>query len=381
MAIKKKSAVKRMSNKASYGDEPLYFNGMPADDFGRKIALADSLTYYGKINKRSDHYPMVYLYAKDKFSKDEVAKIKQAPNNLIGVPESKLVRMILKAGWIPNEYEQERIDSMFEHMLNAKVIQEEEVEDKPKTVVPKLSPVERIAIKTNDTILCDLDEVVDKWIEGDNTATLDIYTKMKEYDLKGPIPSKIVIDWANEYIDEFTAAVNKTDDQLAEAYSHLTKTAINKRIKVLKDFIKQAESFTTSLKAKRAPRKKTAPKIDKQIAKLQYLGDSSEYHIASINPIGIIGAMRLYTFNAKTRILTEYISIRREGFEIKGTSLLYVDMEKSRKIRLRDPGKTLPSILKGTMRQIDNTWKKLTTVTTACNTRINKDTILLKVGK
>jgi hypothetical protein len=71
MAIKKKSAVKRMSNKASYGDEPLYFDGMPADDFGRKIALADSLTYYGKINKRSDHYPMVYLYAKDKFSKEE----------------------------------------------------------------------------------------------------------------------------------------------------------------------------------------------------------------------------------------------------------------------------------------------------------------------
>jgi hypothetical protein len=378
----KKSNVRKLSNKASYGNEPLYFDGMP-DDSSRKVALANSLAYYGKVFSRTDHYPFVYLYAKDKFSKSEVSKIKKASNKLIGVAESKLIRMTLKAGWVPNEVEQARIDAMFEALLNAHTeeIPKNVVEDKPKAVTPKLSPVDRILIKVNDTILNDLDEIVDKWIEGDNSATMDIYTKMKEHNLKGPMPSKTVIEWAERYIEEFQMARDKKDDQLTEAYSHLTKTALNKRIKVLKDFIKQAESFATSLKVTRTPRKKAAPKVEAQLSKLQYLGDSSEYHIASINPISVIGAMRLYTFNTKNRELTEYICIRRQGFEVKGTTLLHVDMEKSRKIKLRDPGKTLPLVLKGTMRQIDNVWKKLTTATTACKTRINKDMILLKVGK
>ena len=60
------------------------------------------------------------------------------------------------------------------------------------------------------------------------------------------------------------------------------------------------------------------------------------FKITSILPITIVGAMRLYVFNVKTKELTEYVSSSPKGFEVKGTSLQNVG-EESRKIKLRKP--------------------------------------------
>ena len=66
------------------------------------------------------------------------------------------------------------------------------------------------------------------------------------------------------------------------------------------------------------------------------------------------------------------------GFEVSGSTLKNVDIEGSRKVKLRKPDEFLPTALSGTAKQVDNAWKKLTTKTGTPNARINKDTILLK---
>ena len=90
--------------------------------------------------------------------------------------------------------------------------------------------------------------------------------------------------------------------------------------------------------------------------------------------------MRLYTFNDKNKEFTELVSSSSNGFEVNGSTLKNVDLENSRKVKLRKPDEFLPTALSGTAKQVDNAWKKLTTKTGTPNPRINKDTVLLKVS-
>jgi hypothetical protein len=130
--------------------------------------------------------------------------------------------------------------------------------------------------------------------------------------------------------------------------------------------------------ATRTPRVPKTRAADKQIARMQFLKSSEEYKLKSISPIQVPGSTRLYTFNEKTRTLSEYVSNSTKGFEVKGTTLINVDPEASRSVRLRKPDQFLAICLTKTFRQVDNEWKKLTTKSSVPNGRINKDTILLR---
>ena len=115
----------------------------------------------------------------------------------------------------------------------------------------------------------------------------------------------------------------------------------------------------------------------KQIAKIQYLKESMEDKLTSINPAAIVGAQRLYTYNIKYKRLTELVS-NGKGFEISGSTIKNIDNDLSRSIALRKPVDILPMVLKKTPPQIRAIWNELTTKTASANGRINKDTILLR---
>ena len=86
----------------------------------------------------------------------------------------------------------------------------------------------------------------------------------------------------------------------------------------------------------------------------------------------------LWTYNIKTKRLTEFKTASTEGFEVRGSTLQRWDEEFSRTSVLRKPLDVLPQILNKSIKQIDNVWKGLTTKITKPTGRINKDTILLR---
>jgi hypothetical protein len=114
------------------------------------------------------------------------------------------------------------------------------------------------------------------------------------------------------------------------------------------------------------------------VAKLQYKTEDTDFKLASIPPIQIIGKMRLYTFNVKSRMLTEYVTQAAAGFEVSGTSIKNFDQVSSRTIKLRRPDDFIPIVLNKTPKQIDKEWSTLTTKQSVPNGRLNKDTILLR---
>jgi hypothetical protein len=154
---------------------------------------------------------------------------------------------------------------------------------------------------------------------------------------------------------------------------------LKERVKLLNKALDDIKRYQANSKTVRKVRAKKPVAATKQAAKIKFLRESPEFKLVSINPASIVGAMRLFVFNVKTRTLSEYVSSEPAGFGIKGTTLNGWDENGSRSTKLRKPEDLLPLILSKTVRQIDNAWKKLTTKDSSPNGRLNDDTILMRI--
>jgi hypothetical protein len=253
----------------------------------------------------------------------------------------------------------------------------ESVNSETSATTVKASPQELLSQKIQTTIMVDLDQLEDDWTEF-KKSDINVYELFKVHALKAvavPIVKKRVDRWLSEYQD----AYSKKCDQALEAYSHIPRSELKRRVGVIQGIIADLDKIRLSNKAVRKPRVPKARTADKQIMGLKYLKESNENKLMSINPIQVPGAHRLYAFNIKSRVLTEYICSSSTGFDIKGTTLSNFDSEKSKSIRLRKPEIFLPLVLSKTPKQVDFEWSKLTTKPGVPNGRINVDTILLKV--
>ena len=254
------------------------------------------------------------------------------------------------------------------------LIKETPIDAKPIIVI---SPKERLLNKINETVMVDLDLIEDSWIDNQkDVSKLDLYAVFKGHGLTGasvpPVKDRL-LTWLSEYSDAF----NKTCEQATEAYSHIIRRIVRKRIENIQAMLGDLDKVLSASKAVRKTRVVKPKSVDKQLEKLKYQKESLEYKLSSIQASSIIGAMRLFVFNSKTREISEYISTSSKGFEVKGTTLQNISDE-SRKTKLRKPEEFLTITQKKTIKQIDLAWKNLTTKITIPNGRINSDTIILR---
>ena len=259
-----------------------------------------------------------------------------------------------------------------------KILAEKKVEAQEAGNVISLSPMQKLERKIARTIIADIDDLEDKWIEGEK-AVLDIYVSFQRHALPPSATTAItgiISGWLLDYGD----AYHKRCEQAVEGYSHLTRSELKRRLDECEKMLADIERIKLSGKAKRSVRKSKPKAADKQIARMQYKKEDNDYKIVSINPVLVIGAMRLLTFNVKTKRLTELVAVEGStGFTVSGSTIKGFDMGLSRSQSLRKPDVFLPIALKKTPKQIDVEWKALTTKAYDANGRINKDTIILRV--
>lgn len=242
--------------------------------------------------------------------------------------------------------------------------------------VVSLSPMQRLQNKISNTIMQDLLDYEDGWIEGEKSY-IDLYALFKKHGLPASATAsvrEVIEGWLLDYED----AYHKRCPDAVEGYSHLKRPELNHRIKACQAMLSDLDRLKSAAKATRKTRIKAPRSADKQAAKIQYKTEDNDFKLASILPIQIIGKFRLYTFNTKSRMLTEYITTAAVGFEVSGTSIKNFDQVSSRTIKLRKPDDFLPIVLNKTPKQIDSEWKNLTTKGSVPNGRLNKDTILLR---
>lgn len=241
------------------------------------------------------------------------------------------------------------------------------------------SPMEIVRERSSEFI-AEVEEVLDLFYTGVyvDVENYSVYNEMIKVDLSA-VSAKHVMDYYTPLKEELEELINKKTPDLVEGYSHLSTQKRKAYLKLIELIVSDCERFILSKKAKRAPSKPKVKTADKQIIKLNYAKDSAEYKLTSINPTSIVGATRLYTFNVKQRVLTEYVTHLPKGFEVKGSTLQGIDPNLSRAIRLRKPEEQLSIFMTKTPTAINKFWSTLTTKTIDnVNGRINNDTILLR---
>lgn len=370
MPIRKKKAPKVLSRRARTG-----FGAAPTDSFHW------FLDYIRLEVDKKDITNKIKSYIKASYPKSEASL-------LVSAPEWAYTSCFAAAAAIhwdelgkpfPEKWnKQKTVDLAIDNIrywANAKKAEKEEA---PKVVTVSKSPMEIIKERTSDFI-AQVEEVLDMfntktWCDWDNYS---VYNELKKDDAAYNI-AKGTYDYYLPQRDELEELVTKKTPDLVEAYAHLGVRKQKQYLNVIQAILDDCERYMASKKAVRKSRKPRVKSADKQVEKVQYLKESSEYKVTSVHPNQIIGSGRVYLFNTKQRILTELVCRLPSGFEVSGTTIKGLDEEASRAIRLRKPLDFLPLVLSKTARQIDKEWTALTTKNQAHSGRINKDTIILR---
>jgi hypothetical protein len=252
---------------------------------------------------------------------------------------------------------------------NAALKQEE---DKPTKAI--VTPLMRMIAHNQLTIMEDLYLLEDAWIKNDKNVKLNLYHQMQVHSTKRFVE---VEAWVNEYIPDYEAFMAKDEDML-EAYAHLTRKEIKNRLVILNGFLDDINLMKASKKATRKVKVKKPIAVDKQVAKLKYKPLDNDFKLTSIQPMRIPGAMNLWFFNTKTRALTILNSESPNGMTVKGSAIKGFDPKTSIQLKLRKPEDILPTVLKKSPTQIMKLISGLKTKVKVPNGRVNAEMIILR---
>jgi hypothetical protein len=166
--------------------------------------------------------------------------------------------------------------------------------------------------------------------------------------------------------------------QLREGYSHLTKKDAAVYLAALEMLHGACDVVIDASKATRKPKAKKAPSKEKLIAKVQYKDRDDKLQIVSVNPLELIEATEIWVYNVKTRKLGRYVAETGQVIQVKGTSLLFYDTDKSVQKTLRKPEETLKEFKKAGKVRLRTFMEDIKTTDIKLNGRLNADTIILK---
>ena len=253
---------------------------------------------------------------------------------------------------------------------------------------PKIDIQAKIKEHTQNYYI-DIKDIIDQLIQNEKTES--VYEYCKEHNIALTYCGKI-LELVNEYKQEPCIGLQarniiqdeRTEEQqdLYEAYHSFNTKEMNSMIAVFDQAVSDIERWATIKQGEKKARKPRAISVERMVKKLQYKQADERYKLQSIDPILIPRCQMVWVFNTKTRKLTQYNAVGRNGIMVKGTTLKDYDTDMSVSKTVRKPDQVLSKLLntdgKIAMRNI---WNTLTTTETKANGRINADTIILKVIK
>ncbi len=278
----------------------------------------------------------------------------------------------------------------------AMVVEKQESAAKPKNVhVPTIQ--ERITEQSQEAC-----EAIEAWLDGFITDKkkfdpkgFDFVSHFAKHKVSQAHARKIKSYYANELEEArliqtlpTPGEINREKDQhkadmlqqLREGYSHLTKKEAAVYLTALETLHGACDVVIDASKATRKPKAKKAPSKDKLIAKVQYKERDDKLQIVSVNPLELIEATEVWVYNTKTRKLGKYVAEEAQVMQVKGTSLLFYDADRSVQKTLRKPEETLKEFKKAGKVKLRTFLDDIKTTDIKLNGRLNSDTIILKCG-
>lgn len=367
----------KLADERHIGYETVDWGNVKASEYNAKFT--ETLRHYGYFYDTKDTFSWAADWVKKNMSKDDLKAFKASSDRLFSPTAGALCRMMSNGAVLSDKsmaLVTDRIDNAIAQGKEG--IAEKATDDLTTAVTSRRSPADIVKERTSEFI-ASIENILDTFNTDkfDDNADYSVYAELQKSDAPYNT-AKSVADYYTPLVEELTELVeNKTDD-LVEAYSYMGVRKRKQLMLLVKSFVDDAEKYMNSKKAVRKPRKKKSISAGQQVSKVSYLKDSSEFKITSIDPVNIIGAQELYTFNVKYRQITRLVSSSSAGFGIKGTTILNIDEEGSTRKTVRKPQEFFNEFGKSTKAKAKKQVDALTTKTSPLNGRLNDQTIILK---
>ena len=162
-----------------------------------------------------------------------------------------------------------------------------------------------------------------------------------------------------------------------------SKVRAQPELKKLKDFFDGIVSESFRMVSENKPTRKRRKVKEKPatvlVSKMNYMQEFPELNLKSVQPEKIIGAMQVWTYNSKTKLLGVYNADNARGITVKGSSLQNFNAETSIGKRLRKPEVVLPDLIDAGKIRIKKILSELTTKESNLTGRMNDDTLIVRI--
>jgi hypothetical protein len=273
----------------------------------------------------------------------------------------------------------------------AKVIeqgQDDEVEDDgevktTKTVIAQPSIQDRMR-DASGQMSEELDAAIDSFItdpEAFDPKAFRIVSLLRGKGAKAAHSRFIKGFFQKGYDELLELSSGNADEQLREAYKHLSRKNVKKLIEFYAAIVAACDQIAQEAKVLKKPRAKKVKPAEELVAKLKFKTIDDKLGVVSVPSANLIGAQAAVVFNAKTRKIGVYIAKTSAGLSVKGTSITDFT-EKSFQKTLRKPADQLREFKEqNTQKRVTDWFGKIKATETIMNGRMNADIMILKVFK
>jgi len=322
------------------------------------------------------------------YTKEQMAEFKKTKDNRCGTTVGAIAACLLK-GMPPvrEDFNDGRSSAVWLGQSIAKIVSEgkDDTDDSEEVEVKPTGPVVSIQDRVREASY-KMTEEIETAIEAFQTdpeafdpKAFKVLNLLKAYQAKAA-HARIIKDFYAKDLNELVEAASTKDEQLKEAYSHLSKVQLRKITAFYQEIVSACEMLAQEAKVNRKPKAKKAVPAEKIVAKLKYKKADEPLKLVSINPADILGAKELWTYNTKSRKLGKYIAEEFQDLGIKGTTIIGFSEVKSVQKTLRKPIDQLKEFKAAGKVVLRRFLEDINAVDTRMNGRINEDIILLKIA-
>lgn len=364
--------------------------GLTGEQFGAKYR--DAMKWYRLESSAKDLKPKVIDWmGREGMSKTEISSFKKTKDWRCNLTMGSIAACLIKG--MPDNHPNWNNGKSFSEYLKKSIKEvveagqndvEEEVEVKEvKAAAPVITIQDRLRDASGD-MSEELDYAIDEWISNPDAFDPKAFKTVNLLRGKGAkaAHSRFIKSFYERALAEIEEVQTKNcEEQLAEAYSHVSKKNIKKLHDFLLGIMSACDQIAAEAKLNKKPRAKKAVPAEKLVSKLKFKASDDKLGVTSVPPAQLVGSQSAVVYNTKTRKIGIYTSLNSSGLTVKGTTIgNYTD--KSVQKTLRKPEVQLREFKEqNTQRRVETWVKNIKATEIQLNGRINAETMILKVFK
>jgi len=357
------------------GDEPLW-REQPTHN--RFAVLTRAFNWYGYFYGKKEAKDFIAGYLDRRERVRDARQIRATPDSQIRLTPGWLCRMA-DMGLNLDKHEQIKLDNMISEILAHRE------QPAQQTAVAEPEPTNRLTIQDRlrekvSECLGDMEGMFDEFVTAGAKLTADYkpVSLMRSMNIAPQLTSMIRDHWTRR-LTEFDQAVAGEDPQIAQAYSHLTKTQLKNCVKFCELVISDCGAYVQIKKVERKPRKVKPVTPEKRAAKFKIQTEFAELKLRSLPAAQLVDKSEAWLYDTKKRKLIHLVAdSHAQAFTVKNNTVIGFSTVETVQKTLRKPAEQLKTITAAGKPAARKAFKEIRATETAWNGRGTDTLVILK---